>query len=215
MKNIIEKLSVYKLVPVATLDNPKKAVTLSHTLRENGLPLIEITFRTQTAEESIRQVRKTHPDMIIGSGTILNIDQATAARNAGADFLVSPGFNPVVVGYCIKNSIPIIPGVDSPTLIEMALEKGIRLVKFFPAQQSGGIDYLRAIAGPYNDIRFMPTGGINPDNLTDYLAFKKVVACGASWVVPSSSVSGGDFVEIGRRLRKALGIIHGKMSKRQ
>ncbi len=204
MENIFQKLSKYKLVPVVTSHTPQKAVMLSDTLKENGLPLIEITFRTDAAEESIRLIRKKHSDLCIGAGTILSIDQVDAAKRAGADFVVAPGFNPTVVDYCIKNKIPIIPGIDSPTLIEAALEKGIKLVKFYPAQASGGIEYLKAIAGPYRDIRLMPTGGINPDNMNDYLDFEKVVACGASWIAPSSLISGNKFDKIAQRIDLAL-----------
>ena len=192
-----------------TIDSPSEAVTLSATLKESGLPLIEITFRTEAAAESIQQVRKHHPDMFIGAGTIIRVDQALAAKKAGADFVVSPGFNPKVIAYCIKNKISIIPGVDSPTLIEAALEKGIKLVKFFPAQQSGGVEYLKAIAGPYGEIQFMPTGGITPDNLMEYLGFKKVIACGASWVAPSSLITDHNYDEIAGRIHAALALIKG------
>jgi len=201
MKNIIKILSTYKIVPVVTIENSKMAVKLSDTLIDNELPLIEITFRTDAAEESILLIRKKHPGICIGAGTVLSIDQVLAAKKAGADFIVAPGFNPIVVDYCTKNNIPIIPGIDSPTLIEAALEKGINLVKFFPAQASGGIEYLKAIAGPYKDIMLMPTGGINPDNLKGYLDFDKVLACGASWLAPPSLISAGDFNQISKRIK--------------
>ncbi len=204
MNEIIKILSKYKLVPVVTIEDPELAIPLSDTLYENGLPLIEITFRTDAAEESIRLIREKHPDMCIGAGTILNTDQVDVARNAGADFLVAPGFNPNVVDYCLATKILMIPGIDSPTLIEAALEKGLKLVKFYPAQASGGIDFLKAIAGPYKDISVMPTGGINPDNLNSYLEFEKVVACGASWITASELISMHDFDTIAKKIEIAL-----------
>ena len=207
MKSITLTLAEYKLVPVVTLDEPQKANLLADAFKTNGLPLIEVTLRTDAALESIRRIRESHPDMRIGAGTVLKVDQVRAAREAGADFIVSPGFNPAIVDHCTDRNIPIVPGVDSPTLIEAALERGIQLVKFFPAQVSGGVEYLKAAAAPYNEIQFMPTGGINPGNILNYLALKKVVACGGSWLAPRELLAGDDFDEIGRRTREALGLI--------
>lgn len=209
MEKIINKLSEYQLVPVVTINDAGKAVKLAETLKTSKLPLIEVTFRTEAAEESIRLIREKHPDMCIGAGTILSVEQVKTAQKAGADFIVAPGFNPKVVDYCIENNIPIIPGVDSPSLIEAALEKGLSLVKFFPAEQSGGIDYLKAIASPYNGIKFMPTGGISQDNIMQYLAWEKIVACGGSWIAPSSLLAEDNFVEISQRVTTALDMIHG------
>ncbi len=200
-KTILQKLSAHRLVPIAFVNHPEQALALSTVLTQNGLPVIEILFQTDAAVKSIQKIREDFPDMLIGAGTILTPEQAVTATNAGADFLVSPGFNPRTVDFCIKNRIPIIPGVDSPSLIEAAMDKGIQLVKFYPAQASGGIDYLKAIAGPYKDIRIMPTGGITPDNLTSYLSYEKVAACGASWIAPSSALSSNDFETIRRRIR--------------
>ncbi len=210
IKTILQKLSTHRLIPIATIDHPDKAAILSAILLENSLPVIEILFQTDAACESIKKIRQEHGDMLIGAGTILTPDQAVMAKNAGADFMVSPGFNPRTVGFCIKNNIPIIPGVDSPSLIEAAMDKGITFVKFYPAQASGGIDYLKAIAGPYKDIRIMPTGGITPDNLMNYLSYEKVIACGASWIAPSSALSSNDFETIRRRIRIMTALLEKK-----
>ncbi|MCP4021220.1 MAG: bifunctional 4-hydroxy-2-oxoglutarate aldolase/2-dehydro-3-deoxy-phosphogluconate aldolase [Desulfobacteraceae bacterium] len=206
MNQIIKRLSEYKLLPVVTVKDPQTAVKLSHVLVEQGLPAIEITFRTDAAPESIRLVRKAFPGITIGAGTVLDIDQVKIAQNAGANFVVAPGFNPLVIDFCLENQITMIPGVDSPTLIEAALSKGLELVKFYPAQASGGIDYLKAIAGPYENIGFMPTGGINPDNLKDYLDYEKVMVCGASWLAPSSVLEANDFNTIEKRIALALSL---------
>ena len=201
MDHLAGILSQYRIVPVVTLDSPDIAVPVATLLVENGLPLIEITFRTHAAEESIRMIRKSHPHMHIGAGTVLFPDQALAAKKAGADFVVAPGFNPKMVDFCLQNQIPMIPGVDSPSLIEAALDKGVTLVKFYPAEASGGIGYIKAVAAPYRDICLMPTGGITPDNLKSYLANEKVIACGASWMTPSSAVSSGSLSLISQRIQ--------------
>lgn len=196
----IEKLSEFKLVPILLSDTQQNAVAVANLLMDHRLPVIEILFQTDAAKDSIKLIRAHHPNMLIGAGTILTPALAKTATNAGADFLVAPGFNPRTIDFCIENNMPFIPGVDSPSLIEAALDKGLRLVKFYPAQASGGIKYLKAIAGPYKDIRFMPTGGINPDNLTDYLNYEKVVVCGASWIAPSPAIASGDFSLITQRI---------------
>jgi 2-dehydro-3-deoxyphosphogluconate aldolase/(4S)-4-hydroxy-2-oxoglutarate aldolase len=200
-KQIIDRLLTHRLIPIARIDDPDKSVLLTDILIQNHLPVIEILFQTDAAHACIKRIRTHHPDMLIGAGTIITPALAMKAKEAGADFLVAPGFNPRVVDFCLENSIPFIPGADSPSLIETALDKGITLVKFYPAQASGGIEYLKAIAGSYNDIRIMPAGGINPGNLADYLAYEKVVACGASWPVPSSAIATNDFDLIRKRVR--------------
>lgn len=204
MKNTISTISDYKLVPVVTMDDPQKAVTLARALEEGGLPLAEITFRTQAAEESIRRITDSLPHILVGAGTVLTIEQARAAQSAGASFIVAPGFNPKIVDYCLEHDILVVPGVDSPTLIEAALEKGLSLVKFFPAEQSGGLPFLKAIAAPYQGLRFMPTGGVYLKNILKYLGYEPVVACGGSWICPAPLIAKGDFFAITTLTRNAV-----------
>jgi 2-dehydro-3-deoxyphosphogluconate aldolase/(4S)-4-hydroxy-2-oxoglutarate aldolase len=203
-EQITDKLSNHRIIPIAKIEDPAKAILIADILEQHHLPLIEILFQTETAADCIRQTRSQHPKMLIGAGTIITPELAAEAIDAGADFLVAPGFNPRVVDFCLDHNMPFIPGVDSCSLIEAALDKGLRLVKFYPAQASGGIGYLKAIAGPYKDIRVMPTGGINPGNLMDYLSYDKVVICGASWITPTDAITAGDYGLIKNRIRLML-----------
>jgi 2-dehydro-3-deoxyphosphogluconate aldolase/(4S)-4-hydroxy-2-oxoglutarate aldolase len=180
--DVIARLAQLRLIPVIILENAADAQPLAEALLAGGLPCAEVTFRTAAALEAISIMAKV-PGLLVGAGTVLKPEQAQAAADAGAQFIVTPGFNPRVVSYCVDHGIPITPGVSNPTIIEMALEHGLDVVKFFPAEASGGLPYLKAIAAPYGGMRFIPTGGIEPGNLRDYLAFPKVVACGGSWMV--------------------------------
>lgn len=161
MNELIKKLQNYGIVPVIKIDNVETAVPLAEALISAGLPVAEVTFRTAQAEESIKRIVKSYPEMLVGAGTVLSIEQVDKAVNAGAKFIVSPGFNPKVVGYCISKDITILPGASTPSDMEAALEMGLEVVKFFPAEQSGGVDYLKAVGGPYTTLKFIPTGGIN------------------------------------------------------
>ncbi|OFW54279.1 MAG: 2-dehydro-3-deoxyphosphogluconate aldolase, partial [Actinobacteria bacterium RBG_13_35_12] len=173
------------------------------------LPIAEITFRTSAAEESIKVLNKELPDLLIGAGTVLTIEQVKRAVSAGAQFIVSPGFNPKVVDYCVENNILITPGLNNPTQIEMALERGIEVVKFFPAEASGGLPLLESMSAPYSGIKFIPTGGINLNNLTSYLSNQKVHACGGSWMVKDNLISSGNFEEITRLTQEAVAVMLG------
>ncbi len=204
MNELIKKISNYGIVPVIKIDNVETAVPLAEALINAGLPVAEVTFRTAQAEESIKRIVQAYPEMIVGAGTVLSIDQVEKAVNAGAKFIVSPGFNPKIVEYCISNGITIIPGTSSPSDMEAALEMGLEVVKFFPAEQSGGVEYLKAVGGPYTTLKFIPTGGINAKNLNSYLSQKNVVACGGSWMVKNDLIVAGDFDAIKRLTREAI-----------
>ncbi len=204
MHPIIEQFSKLGIIPVVVLNDAKDAAPLAKALCEGGLPVAEVTFRTDAAEESIRIMSKEFPDMLVGAGTVLTTEQVDRAVNAGAKFIVSPGLNPKVVKYCQEKGVPITPGTSSPTDIEAALELGLDVVKFFPAEQSGGIAKIKAMAAPYTNVRFMPTGGISAANLKDYLDFPKIVACGGSWMVKGDLVKEGNFEEIKRLTKEAV-----------
>lgn len=174
---------------------------------EGGLPCAEVTFRTAAAEESIRILSEKFPEMIVGAGTVLTIEQVDRAVKAGAKFIVSPGTNPKVVDYCVKNNIPITPGTCTPSNVETALEFGLDVVKFFPAEPSGGLNFIKAIAAPYVGVKFMPTGGINAKNVRDYLAYDRIIACGGSWMVTKDLIKAGDFEQIKKLTAEAAEIV--------
>jgi len=205
--NVMKKIEELKLIPVVIIENSENAIPLGQALIEAGLPIIEITFRTQAAEQSISDLTNEISDLFVGAGTVLKIDQVKKAVSAGAQFIVTPGFNPKVVDYCIDTKIPIIPGVNTPTMVEWALDRGIKIVKFFPANLSGGTKMLKSLAGPYPEMRFIPTGGINNECLIDYLKLSNVFACGGSWIVKKDLISSGQFEEIKRLTKNALALI--------
>ena len=204
MLPILETISKIGIVPVVKLDDAKDAAPLADALCKGGLPCAEVTFRTAAAAEAISIMTKAHPDMVVGAGTVLTTDQVDQAVEAGAKFIVSPGLNPKVVKYCVDKNIPITPGVNSPSEIETAIEFGLEVVKFFPAEQSGGIAKIKAMAAPYVNMKFMPTGGINAKNLISYLDFPKVIACGGSWMVPGDLIANGEFDKIEELTREAV-----------
>lgn len=203
MKTLECKLSKLKVVPVIALNRVKDAVPLAKALIENGLPCAEVTFRTEAAADSIRAMRSAFPDLLIGAGTILAREQVDLAIEAGADFIVSPGFNPRIVKYCQDREIPIVPGVNNPSLVEQAMSMGLKTLKFFPAEPSGGIDMLKAMSAVY-PVQFMPTGGISPANVDSYLALPSVLACGGTWMVPQALIDGGEWEKIGEFTRTAV-----------
>lgn len=178
MNKILKKLEQFGIVPVVVLEDDKDAALLAKALCDGGLACAEVTFRTAAAEESIRIMSEKFPEMVVGAGTVLTVEQVDRAVKAGAQFIVSPGFNPVVVKYCIDHEIPITPGVVTPSEMEQAIAMGLEVVKFFPAEPSGGLDMIKAVAAPYTTLRFMPTGGINPENIVPYLQYDKILACG-------------------------------------
>ena len=204
-----ERLRTIKIVPVIALDNAADAVPLGAALRESGIPVAEITFRSPAAAEAICRLRDADPDILIAAGTVLNAAQAKAAQQAGADFIVSPGFNPNTVKACQDMDIPITPGINNPTAIEAALEHGIDTVKYFPAEASGGIPMLKALLAPYAMLKIMPTGGINAKNIRDYLAIKNVIACGGSWMVEKSLLAAQNWAEVERLGKEAVALVQG------
>ena len=207
MLKILEQIGSYKLVPVIVIENKEDAVPLAGALIDGGLPVAEVTFRTKAAQESIKLISAKYPDMLIGAGTVLNIDQVKAAIDAGSKYIVSPGLNPKVVEYCVSNNIPITPGIATPSEIERALEFNLEVVKFFPAESLGGIKYLKAISAPYGNLKFIPTGGIDENNLLMYLQFAKVLACGGSWMVKAELISKKQFEIITKLTADALSVV--------
>jgi 2-dehydro-3-deoxyphosphogluconate aldolase / (4S)-4-hydroxy-2-oxoglutarate aldolase len=203
----IQAIGKLGIVPVVQIDNANDSIKLGNALLEGGLPCAEITFRTEAAEDAIRSIANNLPEILLGAGAVLTTTQAEKAVAAGAQFIVSPGLNPKVVDWCQETKIPIIPGVATPTEIEMALDKGITVLKFFPAEAMGGGEMLKAISAPYGAIKFIPTGGINAQNLAEYLKMPMVFACGGSWFVKSKLVSTGDFKEITRLTHEAVLIV--------
>ncbi|MFW9785777.1 MAG: bifunctional 4-hydroxy-2-oxoglutarate aldolase/2-dehydro-3-deoxy-phosphogluconate aldolase [Candidatus Heimdallarchaeota archaeon] len=204
---VFDKIKELKIIPIAVIHKVNDAVPLGRTLIEAGLPIIEITFRTEVAAESIQNLARTYTNLLIGAGTILKIEQVKQAINIGAQFIVTPGFNPKVVDYCLMEKIPIIPGVNTPTMVEWALDRGIKVVKFFPADLSGGPKMLKSLSGPYPEMKFVPTGGINQDSLSQYLELPNVLACGGSWLVKQDLISEGKFEEIKKLVEGVLSLI--------
>ncbi|EKO3969798.1 keto-hydroxyglutarate-aldolase/keto-deoxy-phosphogluconate aldolase [Vibrio fluvialis] len=201
MMTLEQRLQQIKIVPVIAINDAAHAVPLAKVLVENGLPCAEVTFRTDAAQESIRLMRDAYPDLLIGAGTVLTTQQVDQAISAGADFIVSPGLNPTTVKYCQQRGIAIVPGVNNPSLVEQAMELGLKTLKFFPAEPSGGVAMLKALSAVY-PVQYMPTGGVNPRNVADYLAIPSVVACGGTWMVPSDLMDSGNWDEIARLVRE-------------
>ena len=201
----LSKVLNHKIIPVVAIQDAGDALPLADALVRGGLPCAEITFRTAAAVSAIEAIAK-RGDIDVGAGTVLKVEQVQQAVDAGATFIVAPGFNPKVVAYCIDNGIPVTPGVSNPTDIEMALDYGLEVVKFFPAEAFGGLNTLKAMSAPYNMMRFIPTGGIGPGNVLDYLKHPKVAACGGSWMVKSDFIAGGQFERITELTREAVAI---------
>ncbi len=196
MKNIVKRIGELGIVPVVKITDAKDAVSLGRALLKGGLPIAEITFRTDAAEEAIKRLHTELPEVLTGAGTVLTVDQVKRAVAAGAEFIVAPGFNPDVVDYCIENNIIVVPGVNSPTQIEAALKRDLKVLKFFPAEASGGLPMLNSMAAPYSGLKFIPTGGINTGNINNYLKSERVLACGGTWMVKPALISAGNFDEI-------------------
>lgn len=198
MSDLIEQLRNIAIVPVIEIEDPAKAVSLAKALIEGGINCAEVTFRTAGAAEAIKNMVEAYPDMLVGAGTVLRREQVDKAIEAGAKFIVSPGLNPDTVNYCIEKNIPVVPGVVTPSEIELALSLGLTFVKFFPAEAAGGLKMIKAVAVPYKEVSFMPTGGVNIGNINDYLAFDRIVACGGTWIVPKSALKEDNYEEITR-----------------
>jgi 2-dehydro-3-deoxyphosphogluconate aldolase/(4S)-4-hydroxy-2-oxoglutarate aldolase len=207
MPSIFEEIARRGIVPVIKLESPDSALPLGKALLTGGLPVAEVTFRTKAAAQSILALRKAYPELITGAGTVLTIEQTEAAIAAGASYIVTPGFNPRVVDFCISRNIPIVPGVNSPSQIEQGLERGLRLLKFFPAEASGGVKMLKALHGPYTEVSFIPTGGVDVSNLESYLKLPYVAAVGGTWMVNEELISSGEFGEVARLCAEAVALV--------
>ena len=205
-RNVLARLGEAGVVPVVELEGCEVALPLARALLAGGLPVAEITFRSEAAAESIRILREQVPQMLVGAGTVLNVEQVASAHRAGSQFVVTPGFNPAVVEACIELDVPILPGINNPTGVEQAMGFGLEAVKFFPAEASGGVSFLKALSGPYPSIRFLPTGGIARNNLRDYLA-PNVLACGGTWVASPALVRASRFNEITRLADEAAALV--------
>jgi 2-dehydro-3-deoxyphosphogluconate aldolase/(4S)-4-hydroxy-2-oxoglutarate aldolase len=207
MSKEIEKImSDLKIVPVIKITDVKDTLPLMDALIAGGLPIAEITFRTDAAPEAIALVAKERPDMVVGAGTVLTLEQAQKAVDAGASFIVAPGFNPELVDWCLERNIPIVPGVNSPSQMEEGLRKGLKIMKFFPAEASGGVAMLKAVGSVY-PIKFMPTGGVTPQNIKEYLSLPNVICCGGTWMVNNDLIKAGKFSEIAQLTREALELV--------
>ncbi len=195
------------IIPVVVLDDSNDAEPLAEALCNGGIPAAEVTFRTAAAEKSIKIMKSQFPNMLIGAGTVLTEEQVDRAIEAGAQFIVSPGLNPDVVKYCIDNNIPVTPGTQTPSEMELAMSLGLDLVKFFPAEPAGGLKMIKAVAAAYVNLSFMPTGGINAQNVRDYLAYDRIMACGGSWMVSKDLVKNREFDRIEEFVRQAADIV--------
>lgn len=204
MNEVLKKIQKIGIVPVVVVNHPEEAIPLAKALCEGGLPCAEVTFRTSAAREAIELMTKNYPEMLVGAGTVLTTEQVDQAVEAGAKFIVSPGLNPKVVRYCLEKGIPVTPGTANASDIEQAIELGLEVVKFFPAEANGGLPMIKALAGPYVNMMFMPTGGINAKNINSYLAFPKILACGGSWMVNKEYIANGDYDKIRELTHEAV-----------
>ena len=207
MKSMEQRLEEYGVVPVVVLKDTKDAIPLADALIEGGLSCAEVTFRTDAAEESIRLMSEKYPEMLVGAGTILTIEQVDRAVNAGAKFIVSPGFDAEIVDYCLDKNIPVFPGCITPSEVAQAVKRGLKVIKFFPAEQAGGVAMIKAMGAPYTMVKFMPTGGISAKNLSEYLSCSNIVCCGGSWMVKGDLITEGKFDEITALTKEAVEIV--------
>ncbi len=202
-----KKIAGLGVVPVVVLEDAKDAKPLAKALCEGGLPCAEVTFRTAAAQESIRQMCEEYPEMLVGAGTVLTREQVDRAVEAGAKFIVSPGFDPEIVDYCLEKGIPVFPGCITPSEVAQAVKRGLRVVKFFPAEQFGGVAAIKALSAPYVGLKFMPTGGVSAKNLKDYLSCKPIIACGGSWMVKADMIKAGEFEKIRTLTQEAVALV--------
>lgn len=205
--SINEKFQELGVVPVVVIEDVKDALPLAKALVEGGLPCAEVTFRTEAAAEAIRQMTEAYPEMLVGAGTVLTTAQVNEAVKAGAKFIVSPGFDPEIVDYCLNKDILVLPGCVTPSEVAQGVKRGLKVLKFFPAEQYGGVSTIKAMAAAYVGIKFMPTGGINPKNVKDYLTCDKIFACGGSWMVKGDLIAAGEFDKIKSLTEEAVALV--------
>lgn len=196
MNKILDKVKNTGIIPVVVIENIEDALPLAKALCEGGLPCAEVTFRTEAAKEALKIMKDSFPQMLLGAGTVLTTKQVDEAVDAGAEFIVSPGFDPEIVDYCLEKDLLVLPGCSTASDVAQAVKRNLEVVKFFPAEQAGGLDMIKALAAPYTNLMFMPTGGINPQNVTKYLEFSRIIACGGSWMVKSNLIANKKFDEI-------------------
>jgi 2-dehydro-3-deoxyphosphogluconate aldolase/(4S)-4-hydroxy-2-oxoglutarate aldolase len=206
-KSVLNRFSEIGIIPVVVLEDVKDALPLGKALMNGGLPAAEVTFRTEAAEESIRIMAENYPDMLVGAGTVLTREQVDRAVNAGAKFIVSPGFDAEIVSYCLENDIPVCPGLQTPSELIQAVKLGLDHVKFFPAENAGGIGMINAVGAAFPNVKFMPTGGINLDNVKNYLASSRIFCCGGSWMVKGDMIKAGEFDKIQKIVSEAAEIV--------
>ncbi len=204
MSDIYKKIHDIGIVPVIALEKVEDAAPLAKALCAGGLPVAEVTYRTDAAHDAMIEMRKACPEMIIGAGTVTNRAQVDSALDAGAEFIVSPGFNADTVAYCQEKGVPILPGTSNAADLEMALNYGLNVVKFFPAEQLGGLKMIKALAAPYNKMKFMPTGGVKENNVNDYLNDPVILACGGTWMIDKKAIAEKDFGKIEELTRNAV-----------
>ena len=207
MKTLNQQLTEIQVVPVIAIKDASKAAKLAQVLIENGLPCAEVTFRTEQAVQAIKNMREAYPEMLIGAGTVLTSEQVDQAIEAGGDLIVNPGFNPTTVKYCQQRGVAIVPGVNNPSLVEQAMEMGLTTLKFFPAEPSGGTGMLKALSAVY-PVKFMPTGGVSPSNVKEYLAIPSVLACGGTWMVPNDLIENEQWDELAALVAEVANIIN-------
>lgn len=207
MSDVVTRVQETGVIPVVVLNDVKDALPLAKALVEGGLPCAEVTFRTAAAEESIRIMKENYPEMLLGAGTVLTTDQVDRAVNAGAEFIVSPGFDPEIVDYCISKNIPVLPGCITPSEVAQAVKRGLTRIKFFPAEQAGGLPMIKAMCAAYTSVKVMPTGGISAKNLGEYLSCDKIFACGGSWMVKGDLIKAGKFDKIKEMTAEAVALV--------
>ena len=209
MNVILEEMGKIGIVPVIKIDDAEKALPLAKALLAGGIPCVEFTFRTAQGEAAIRNIAAAMGEVLVGAGTVLTCDQVDRAIDAGAKFIVTPGFNPKVVAHCVKKGITVTPGCYTPSDIEQAIEFGLEVVKFFPAEQGGGLEYIKALSGPYPNIKYVPSGGINAGNIAKYMSYNKILACGGSWMAPAELINAEEFDTITALSQEAVQILLG------
>lgn len=207
MNDVVTRVQETGVIPVVVLNDVKDALPLAKALVEGGLPCAEVTFRTAAAEESIRTMKENYPEMLLGAGTVLTTEQVDRAVNAGAEFIVSPGFDPEIVDYCISKNIPVLPGCITPSEVAQAVKRGLTRIKFFPAEQAGGLPMIKAMCAAYTNVKVMPTGGISAKNLGEYLSCDKIFACGGSWMVKGDLIKAGEFDKIKEMTKEAVELV--------
>ena len=208
MDEFLKQIEALKIVPVVVLEDVKDAIPLGQALRNGGLPAAEVTFRTEAAADCIKAMSEAFPEMNVGAGTVITREQCERAVAAGAKFIVTPGYSEEVTEYCIENEIPILPGICTPTELIKVVNHGLPVAKFFPASNYGGLKTIKALAGPFPKMRFMPTGGVNEGNVQEYLAEPKIIAAGGSWMVKGDLVKAGKFDEIEELTRRAVALVN-------